>query len=115
MLFSCSGLQAVETTNIQWTEVEGSADVNDGRWHHLAGVYDGKKISLYVDGKQDASKAAWGNGDKNNYPVYIGENSESLGRPWNGLIDDVRIYSYALSEAEVKALYEGKEPPRKKE
>jgi len=26
----------------------------------------------------------------------------------DGLIDDVRIYSYALSEGEIKALYTGK-------
>jgi len=38
-------------------------------------------------------------------PVLIGENAISRGREWNGLIDDVRIYSYALSREEIKALY----------
>jgi len=29
-----------------------------------------------------------------------------------GKIDEVRIYSYAVSEGEIKALYETNEPPR---
>jgi hypothetical protein len=33
---------------------------------------------------------------------------------FTGLIDDVRIYSYARSADEVKMLYEGKEPPRER-
>jgi len=33
--------------------------------------------------------------------VYIGENAQVPGRQWNGLIDDVRIYNYGLSQAEI--------------
>ena len=108
--FEHSGLETGGDSFKRWAGLAGQADVNDGTWHHLAGVYDGKKLYLYVDGKLDASMAAWGNGDKNNYPVYIGENSEILGREWNGLIDDVRIYSYALSQEEVAAIYAGEGP-----
>ncbi|MBN2132085.1 MAG: hypothetical protein JW741_21470 [Sedimentisphaerales bacterium] len=40
--FACTGM---------WPEwVHGSADVNDGQWHHVAGVYDGAELRLYVDG-----------------------------------------------------------------
>ena len=44
------------------------------------------------------------------YNVYIGQNTEFAGPCWNALVDDVRIYSYALSGAETKALYAGKGP-----
>ena len=43
-------------------------------------------------------------------PIYNSNNANSQPRHWNGLIDDVRIYSYALSEAEVKDLYESQNP-----
>ena len=33
----------------------------DNRWHHVAGTYDGKKLSLYIDGVERASVAATGN------------------------------------------------------
>ncbi len=32
--------------------------VNDGKWHHIAGVFDGSKIYTYVDGKMENSSAA---------------------------------------------------------
>jgi hypothetical protein len=43
----------------------------------------------------------------NNFTVCIGGNSEKPERCWNGLIDDVRIYSYALSQQEIKAICGG--------
>ena len=36
--------------------------------------------------------------------------SETPGCEWKGLIDDVRIYNYGLSKAEIKSLYAGKAP-----
>ena len=106
--FACTGLD-IEGT--QWGNILGSVNVNDGKWHHVTGVYDGNEIYLYVDGTLDKSKQASGLIETNDYAVMIGENAEGLmGREWKGLIDDVRIYSYALSETEVKELYAGRGP-----
>jgi len=96
--FACSGLLVPGT---RWGNIFGSTDVNDGRWHHVVGTYDGSKICLYVDGQLDASSTASGTIRVNDQPVYIGENSEQSNRFWNGLIDDVRIYSYALSPDQI--------------
>jgi hypothetical protein len=67
---------------------------------------------LYVDGVLDSSAPAQGSILRSHYPVYIGENAqlfaskaEQRKRGWNGLIDDVRIYDCALSEAQVKDLF----------
>jgi hypothetical protein len=76
-------------------------NVNDGQWHHVAGTYDGSVARLYVDGVDDGSVLTSGAIGKNVYGVYIGANAQRTGREWNGLIDDVRIYSRALLEAEV--------------
>ena len=86
--------------------VRGSTDVNDGEWHHLCGTYDEANIRLYVDGLEDRGSPVAYNGGigTNTQPVYIGENSERMGRGWNGLIDEVRIYDYALSQAEIDNL-----------
>ncbi|MCJ7632043.1 LamG domain-containing protein [Candidatus Bathyarchaeota archaeon] len=85
------------------------------KWHHIAGVYDGTKIYLDVDGVLDNFKETAWLISISEHPVLIGGNAERTERYWNGLIDDVRIYSCALNEAEIKALYEGKEPPCAKE
>ena len=99
--FACSGLVVPGT---DWGQIFGTTDVNDGHWHHVAGVYDEEKIYLYIDGSLDASAEAPGNIRVNNEPVYIGENSQTPNRFWNGLIDDVRIYSYALSAEEISEI-----------
>jgi hypothetical protein len=100
--FACNSLVVPGT---RWGKVSGIADVNDGRWHHVAGTYDGSQICLYVDGKLDISSTASGTIIINDQPVYIGENSEQSNRFWNGLIDDVRIYSYALTADDIAAIY----------
>ncbi|MBA7709229.1 hypothetical protein ES703_118142 [subsurface metagenome] len=87
------------------TWLNGQRSVSANEWHHVLGVYDGRQMRTYVDGKLDVSRP-WGGGiGSNDYPVYIGENSENTGRYWDGLIDDVRIYNYALSKDEITALY----------
>ena len=95
--FACTGLSG------NW-KVLGSINVNDGKWHHVAGVYDGSEISLYVDGILDVSLTASGNVATTTHQVWLGGNVERPGREWNGLLDDVRIYDHALSAAEIVGL-----------
>jgi TolA-binding protein len=104
--FACNG---TATTNwdgsgeVPWAVI-GTTSVNDGKWHHIAGVFDGSALYLYIDGILEAAKAAGNSVDTSNYEVYIGENAQVPGRQWNGLIDDVRIHNYALSQAEIVSL-----------
>ncbi len=102
LAFHCDGVRSAQEP---WTTVRGQMNVNDGKWHHVAGVYDGWRIALFVDGQLDASCEASGQIQTNNYPVVIGDNAEAPGRQWSGLIDDVRIYSYALNPDEIMALH----------
>ena len=39
-------------------EIKSSVDVCDGKWHHLAMTHDGKKVSLFVDGKSVKEQAS---------------------------------------------------------
>jgi len=87
--------------------LDGSTEVAANQWHHVAAVYDGHQMCIYVDGKVDASKSWTGGIGKNDFDVLIGENAEMKDRFFDGLIDDVRIYNYALSEKEVAALAAG--------
>jgi len=106
LTFNCDGLQGLSTPD---TGVEGKTNVDDGRWHHIVGTYDGQAIALYVDGILDGSKSARGEIDTNAFPLWIGGNAARTGkrgRDWNGLIDDVRIYNRALRSDEVRELYD---------
>jgi hypothetical protein len=100
--FACSGLKIPSGT--PWGDLHGKRSVDDGQWHHVAGIYDGSKMYIIVDGDMDSSQPASGRINMNNQPVCIGENLERPERFWNGLIDDVRVYNYALTKEEVGAL-----------
>jgi len=100
--FACSGLKIPSGT--PWGNLLGKRSVNDGQWHHIVAIYDGSKMYLIIDGEIDSSQPASGRINTNNAPVYIGNNSEQNARFWNGMIDDVRVYNYALTKEEVTAL-----------
>ncbi len=85
--------------------LHGKADVNDGKWHHVAGVSDGESMSMYIDGQLDVSMQTIGSLKTNDEPVRIGDNSEKPDRKWNGAIGDVRLYDYALSADEIMNVY----------
>jgi len=73
-------------------------------WHHIVGLQDGGNTALYIDGVKcdsDSGSTAIGNGTGT---IDIGRYSS--GYYFNGKIDDVRLYSRALSDSEVQAIYD---------
>jgi hypothetical protein len=82
--------------------VIGSRSVNDGKWHHIAGTYNGSQMTLYIDGTVDGYLATTGNIDNSAYAVYIGENAQMTGRYFNGQIDEVRLWNAALSTSTLR-------------
>jgi len=111
--FACTGLSG---GNYDWgSTVWGSTSVNDGQWHHVAGVYDysASRVYLYVDGYTDGPNSVrigYGGISTNGFNVCIGENAERRGRYWNGLIDDVRIYPIALTATQILSMANLKPP-----
>jgi hypothetical protein len=85
--------------------LDGSTEVAANEWHHVAAVYNGDEVRIYVDGRLDAQKPWKGGIAANDFDVLIGENAEQKGRFFDGLIDDVRIYNYALKESDIMALF----------
>jgi tetratricopeptide (TPR) repeat protein len=101
--FACTG-PTIPGGN-EYGSLFGSQTISLNDWHHVAGAYDGKKMYLYVDGVLDASQEAWGAINTNDIRVQIGANTTMGDRFWNGLIDDVRVYNYGLTEEQVRQLY----------
>jgi len=84
--------------------VRGNVNVNDGKWHHVAGIYNGSTAFLYVDGTMDGLRPNSRRITSDNFDVCIGENLEKRGRQWNGVIDEVVIFNHALSRGELEQL-----------
>jgi hypothetical protein len=70
-----------------------------GVWHQITATYDGATMKIYVDGVVVAQQAASGNISTTTNSLYIGSKGigGTLGNHFLGSIDDVRIYSVALS------------------
>lgn len=100
--FACTGLDIPGGND--YGSLYGTKAIRQGEWHHVAGVYDGKRMALYVDGALDASQEASGTINTNDTPVQIGANTDMPDRFWNGLIDEVRLYNYGVSAAEIEKL-----------
>ncbi len=92
--------------------LQGTTNINDGKWHLIAAVYDGSSFKLYVDAKLDPNstyvppiagilKPATPN---NNLP-RIGNYGASINDRWKGWIDEMHLYSDSFSQAEIQKLY----------
>ncbi len=106
--------------------VNSTVTINDGQWHLVTVIIecstsrDNDTVTLYVDGGPAGSKDNWDINtfsEQDGFVLKIGNGTEATPEGddqegdfaminWNGMIDDVRIYSYALTADEVGAIYE---------
>lgn len=113
-LRSTSGEQTLEfqryraTTTANVRAANSSISLNT--WQHVVATYASSGSDLYIDGVQPSySNDVAGSGAINSDSAqsgYTGRNSGTV-RGFAGLIEDVRIYSRALSLAEAKTIYTG--------
>ena len=84
---------------------DGRTAVLDGAWHHVALVRKGGEVLLYVDGRLDGSGRAAAPADiREHNPLRIGNRPHVRDSFFVGTMDDVRLYSCALSLSQVRSL-----------
>jgi hypothetical protein len=99
---------------IRWT-VKTSDGIKDldsqtktavNTWYHVVGLYDGSNFEIYINSNLDNHTSFSGTIMTTNIDLMIGQvlpNNSTYN--FKGIIDDVRIYDYALSVEEIEALY----------
>ncbi len=111
-IFSDEGVPQFEThLGGRYVVAPAKHKLSENKWTHLAGVYDGATIKLFIDGKLAASETAEGKRRTNDLPLYIGADSDRNGQPtrtYSGQIDEVRLSRAAIYEDEFQ-------PPRRLE
>ena len=90
--------------------VRANCNLSPGR-HHLAGVYDGRIITLYVDGVPVAERSGMGRIQSCDAKIAIGRIHDGLGR-FDGRIQEVRISNVARDAGWIATLYRNISSPR---
>ena len=79
------------------------ATYNDGNWHHYVMTGDGTTGKLYIDGEHKGNAKTYK--PLSSPIIYVSGWSTASSYVWDGNISDFRIYCTALSEDDVKELY----------
>jgi len=89
----------------QYRRSYGPHLIDHNEWVHVAGTYDGSEVRCYLNGESGYSNYAG--------PIILSQDTVGLGignapdvpRPFDGTIDEVRLYDRGLSSEEIEQLY----------
>lgn len=86
----------VSTTTTGWI---------DNQWHHIAATYSGGQLKIYANGQLEATESTTGT-IIHTLGFFVGTES-GLTTPYNGVMDELRIWDRALSATEIDGQYRG--------
>ena len=86
---------------------------NDNNWHHLVLILDrsqavSREIKIYVDNVLQTLSSLMNVEQSGNYTsenLYIGARGTTFIHPYNGLMDDFKLFNYSLTQTEITNLY----------
>ena len=85
---------------------QGSTQMKLDTWHHVAMVYDGDEVRIYLDGELDGEVARSGDINENQASVWIGKKANE--NIWlDGILDELRILNIAITEEQIQEDMEG--------
>ncbi|MDD5704655.1 MAG: LamG domain-containing protein [Kiritimatiellae bacterium] len=84
----------------------GTANITNGVWYHVVAVRSNASVTVYLNGALDIQGSSTIRYDSDN---IIAGNRPDFGVPnWIGCIDEVAVYNYALTPAQVQADYQAR-------
>lgn len=81
--------------------MNGTMQITDNTWHHLAFTFDGDMGRLYIDGQLEAEKANAVSFQSND-PITIGVPNIDNANGLIGIIEEIRISNVARTQDEIK-------------
>ncbi len=85
-----------------------TSTVNDGNWHHIVCMKDGTTARIFIDGKPNGTgnlSTVTGTIDATTGGTRIGALRSGTNQEFSGSIDEIKVYNYALTDAEVRTDY----------
>ena len=86
-------------------QITANAAINSDVWQHIVATYDGFNERLYVDGVLATSAGNSSPLAFDTHPAMLGcDDNAGNSELYQGVLDELRIYNRALSQAEIQAL-----------
>ncbi|OXU15535.1 LamG-like jellyroll fold domain-containing protein [Sedimentisphaera salicampi] len=83
----------------------GQDSVQPNEWYHFAAVYTGEVGRVYLNG-QFAGESDYPMQGGEDSTFYIGRIGDDIGQRFDGALDDIQVYNYALSSEHIAGLYQ---------
>ncbi len=107
---------SISNRRLRWTvktttgvkDVDSETELATDTWYNITGLYSGSDFEVYLNGELDAFTSWSGTILPTTIALTIGQvlpNNQSYN--FNGVLDDIRIYNYALSVDSIQALAGG--------
>lgn len=87
------------------SDLDSGTPLTVGQWTHIVMTHDGTQDIIYLNGVQVNQKSAAGALDPTTKPLGIGYDPIDNGSYFDGALDEVQIYNYAMNAGEVSGLY----------
>jgi|GEM_PF-1600706 uncharacterized protein (TIGR02145 family) len=113
-------LLTLNSDRVRWHLGDGATEgmfdtektIEANRWTHVVALWKDETMNVYINGVKDNYSASWASGlVANSHDLYIGK-TDNVPFQFNGIIDDIKVYSKALTDAEILELYANYYPPQ---
>ncbi len=80
-------------------------ELKPGEWRHVVMIHDGTVDRMYMNGVKVNEKSYAGGLNQTTHPLGIGYDPIDVGNYFDGQLDDVEIYNFAMSDQAVLSLF----------
>ncbi|MDO9041627.1 MAG: LamG-like jellyroll fold domain-containing protein [Desulfocapsaceae bacterium] len=82
--------------------VTSTTVVQNNTWTHVAGVYDGATMKIYINGNLENTVAQTGDLKESDLAMYIGKAPWTNYNNFNGQMDELRVWNVARTQAQIQ-------------
>ena len=99
-------------TQVTSNLIVDNGGLNINTWYNVVGTYDGSYMRIYIDGVELGNKSQTGAvAIDDTVSVWIGSNPPNDYRPWDGILDEVRVSNVARDNNWISTSYKNQNNP----
>lgn len=89
-------------------DLDSERELQPGSWQHVAVVYNGRDLEIYLDGDLNSFKPWTGTLNTTSYDLTIGQMlPDNSSYNFNGVVDDLQIYNYGIDRQTIGKIWSG--------